>query len=146
MDWSHDGDFSKNLLSLQLQLQTLLEGVGGKNTSSLMDTLSKLSGTERDIIVPMLTRILDKLISENERVTSMQDAELKDFENALYESVLAAVNDAGRARTQNPSGKKKLELVSGGKQGKPIRFSALIDLNKAREQRRGKPGLRNPEA
>ena len=34
MSWSQGGNFTRNLLSLQLQLQTLLEGVGGEGTAS----------------------------------------------------------------------------------------------------------------
>ena len=43
MNWSNGGDFTKSLLSLQMQLQTLLEGEGGEETAGLLDGLSQLS-------------------------------------------------------------------------------------------------------
>ena len=43
MNLSHGGDFTKSLLSLQLQLKTLLEGVGGEETATLLDALAQLS-------------------------------------------------------------------------------------------------------
>lgn len=137
MDWSQGGDFSKSLLSLQLQLNTILEGVGGEEAATLMDTMGKLTNKEREIILPLVNRVIQRLLQENERLSSLEDAELKDFENALYESVLAAMNDSQDPKKKVTDAKHKFAIVNGGKpSGKPVRLSTLIDLAKAREARK----------
>lgn len=144
MNWSQGGDFTKSLLSLQLQLQTILEGVGGEEAALLMDSLAKLSETERGHVIPMLTRVISRLVEEHDRVLSKDEEELKNFENALYESVVSAVVTNG---PKNPvplnmeEQRSKLAVVPGGKPShvsktKPVRISTLIDLAKAREARR----------
>lgn len=137
MDWSQGGDFTKSLLSVQLQLNTILEGVGGEGAAALMDTMAKLTNKEREIILPLINRVIQRLTEENERLSSMEDAELKDFENALYESVLAAMNETHEPKKNVTDAKHKFAIVNGGKPaGKPVRLSTLIDLAKAREARK----------
>jgi len=169
MNWSQGGDFTKNLLSLQLQLTTLLEGVGGNETAGLLDTLAKLNDSERSVIVPILTRVISRLIESGTRIQSEADLQMQDFENSLFESVLSAMQgetanvdalsdnkpeNAGNgardiskvASTVEKSG-GKLAVLNGGRVQeplsfkKPIRIPALIDLNKIRESRKGKGHL-----
>jgi hypothetical protein len=144
MNWSQGGEFTKSLLSLQLQLQTILEGVGGEEAAGLMDALAKLSNTERATVIPMLTRIIARLVTEHDRVLGKEEQELKEFENALFESVLSAVQGNGGSDVvalNEDEGRSKLAVLPGGKgpivaKTKPVRLSALIDLQKAREARR----------
>ena len=75
MNWSNGGDFTKNLLSLQMQLQTLLEGVGGEETAGLLDGLAKLSETERSILIPLVTRVINKVVMGEHRLMSEKDKE-----------------------------------------------------------------------
>jgi hypothetical protein len=151
MNWSQGGDFTKSLLSLQLQLQTLLEGVGGDTTASLLDNLARLSDTERAAIIPLITKVIAKVVDGDKRLLSAKDEELKDFEDSLFESVLAALGNtaANTEPLREPS--PKLAVVSGGKSNgerlafkKPIRIPALIDLSKERESRRGNRSNSSP--
>jgi hypothetical protein len=140
MNWSQGGDFTKSLMSLQLQLQTLLEGVGGDETAGLLDVLAKLNDSERTVIIPILTRVINRLIESGSRIQSQEDLQMQDFENSLFESVLSAMGD-GSAEGSNEKSQKKLAVVKGGKNQdaltfkKPVRIPALIDLNKVREDR-----------
>ncbi len=149
MNWSQGGEFTKSLLSLQLQLQTLLEGVGGEGTASLLDGLAKLSETERAVVIPVISQVIGRIVNGEQRLASEEDKRLKDFEDSLFESVLAAMGSAqhkdtpanvDEERTENA---KKLAVVSGGKAPaervtfkKPVRIPTLIDLAKVRESRR----------
>ena len=140
MNWSQGGDFTKSLMSLQLQLQTLLEGVGGDETAGLLDVLAKLNDSERTVIIPILTRVINRLIESGSRIQSQEDLQMQDFENSLFESVLSAMGD-GSTEGNNDKSQKKLAVVKGGKNQdaltfkKPVRIPALIDLNKVREDR-----------
>jgi hypothetical protein len=149
MNWSAGGEFSKSLLGLQLQLQTLLEGVGGDATSGLLDSLAQLSETERRLLVPILTSVVRRVAAETPRTLSDEERSLKEFENSLYDSVLGAIGGQVRnATTQDPDGRKRLAVVDGGKPTdarsaamrspfkKPVRIPSTIDLAKARESRR----------
>ena len=147
MNWSQGGDFTKSLLSLQLQLQTLLEGVGGDETAGLLDVLAKLNDSERAVIIPILTRVINRLMESGSRIQSQEDLQMQDFENSLYESVLSAMGDSSPEGAAD-SGQKKLAVVKGGKNQdplsfkKPVRIPSLIDLNKVREDRKGKSSVR----
>ena len=145
MNWSQGGDFTKSLLSLQLQLQTLLEGVGGDHTASLLDNIARLSDTERATIIPLIAKVIAKVAGGDKRLLSANDEELKDFEDSLYESVLAALGNTAASAEPDRERNPKLAVVSGGKGEKerlafkrPVRIPALIDLSKERENRRGK--------
>lgn len=169
MNWSQGGDFTKNLLSLQLQLTTLLEGVGGNETAGLLDTLAKLNDSERAVIVPILTRVISRLIESGTRIQSEEDLQMQDFENSLFESVLSAMQgesanvdavgnnkpdttgngarDISKVASTVEKGAGKLAVLNGGRVQeplsckKPVRIPALIDLNKIRESRKGKGPL-----
>lgn len=151
MNWSAGGEFSKSLLGLQLQIQTLLEGVGGDATSGLLDSLAQLSETERRLLIPILTSVVKRVASETPRTLSDEERSLKDFENSLYESVLGAIGGQGRPATaQDLESRKRLAVVDGGKPvdgrsaaarspfKKPVRIPSTIDLAKARESRRSR--------
>lgn len=117
MNWSHRGDFTKGLLSLQLQVTTMLEGVGGDDAAILMDTLAKLSKVERQSVVPMLTRVISRLAEDHDRVLSSEEQELSNFENELYESVVSAMVTTGVdcERAIERQQQTKLRVVDGGK-------------------------------
>lgn len=149
MNWSQGGEFTKSLLSLQLQLQTLLEGVGGEGTATLLDGLAKLSETERAVLIPVISQVIGRIANGEQRLTSDQDQRMKEFEDSLFESVLAAMggtkseSSANSDKAQSADTSKKLAVVPGGKRAaerltfkKPVRIPTLIDLAKARETRR----------
>jgi hypothetical protein len=143
MSWSRGGNFTRNLLSLQLQLQTLLEGVGGEGTASLLDGLSQLSETERKRIIPLLSRVVSRVLRGDKRLSSTEDKELQNFEDALFDSIMSALGQSSNDDTVTPESERKLEVVPGGRKEmgaptrrKPVKIPSLIDLAKARESRR----------
>lgn len=154
MNNSRGGDFSRNLLSLQLQFQTLLEGVGGESAASLLDGLAQLSESEREKIIPLLSSVVLRIINGDKRLISATDQDQQAFEDSLFESIMQALghsaNDDQIATETSP---KKLHVVPGGKQSaKPLlahrktQSPSLIDLAKARAQRKHKFDSLPPEA
>ena len=146
MNWSNGGDFTKSLLSLQMQLQTLLEGVGGEETAGLLDGLAQLSEAERSLVIPRLTRTIKEIAKQDKRLMSDRDRELKDFEDSLFDGVMEALKHEPGVKTLQSETGPKLAVVPGGKSKsdhsvqfkKPVRIPTLIDLAKARESRRNR--------
>jgi uncharacterized protein with von Willebrand factor type A (vWA) domain len=146
MNWSNGGDFTKSLLSLQMQLQTLLEGVGGAETAGLLDGLAQLSEAERSVVIPRLTRTIREITKSDKRLMSEKDKEMKEFEDSLFEGVMEALKHEPTEKTATPDAGPKLAVLSGGKGTsdrtnqfkKPVRIPTLIDLAKARESRRNR--------
>jgi len=146
MNWSNGGDFTKSLLSLQMQLQTLLEGVGGAETAGLLDGLAQLSEAERSVVIPRLTRTIQEITKSDKRLMSEKDKEMKEFEDSLFEGVMEALNHEPTEKAATPNVGPKLAVLSGGKSTsdrtnqfkKPVRIPTLIDLAKARESRRNR--------
>lgn len=143
MSWLRGGEFTRNLLSLQLQLQTLLEGVGGEGTASLLDGLAQLSESERKRIIPLLSRVVGQIVKGDKRLISAEDKEIKEFENSLFESIMFSLGTSANDDRVDPETAKKLEVFPGGKpkQGavvmkKSSEKRSIIDLAKARENRR----------
>jgi hypothetical protein len=146
MNWSNGGDFTKSLLSLQMQLQTLLEGVGGEETAGLLDGLAQLSEAERSVVIPRLTRTIKEITESDKRLMSDKDKEMKEFEDSLFEGVMEALKHEPAEKAATPETGPKLAVLSGGKSKgdrtsqfkKPVRIPTLIDLAKARESRRNR--------
>lgn len=143
MNWSNGGDFTKSLLSLQLQLKTLLEGVGGEDTAVMLDALAHLSKSERAVAIPLLARAVKRIASGEKRLSNQEDKQLKDFEDSLFNSVLEAFGNTANDLDLAKEREAKLAILPGGKTPsdrvaikKPIRVPALIDLAKERESRR----------
>lgn len=146
MNDSNSGDFTRNLLSLQLQFQTLLEGVGGKSTASLLDGLAKLSESERQKIVPFLSHVIFRIANGDKRLLSASDRELQEFEESLFDSIMTALGHSANEDQINRSPTEGLHVLPGGRRSrkKPMLVNrasqshSLIDLAKARAQRRHK--------
>ncbi len=139
MNWSSGGDFTKSLLSLQLQLQTLLEGVGGEETAGLLDGLAKLTDAERSAVIPKITKTINDIIQSEHRLMSEKDVELKRFEDSLFDGVLEALQQQSNIAVAKKEVSPRLAVVPGGKSPrnnshlkKPVRIPTLIDLSKAR--------------
>lgn len=150
MNWSNGGDFTKSLLSLQIQLQTLLEGVGGNETAGLLDGLAQLSESERAVVIPRLTRTIQEIVKSDKRLLTERDHELKNFEDSLFEGVMDALKGESDQLSSGATGSPKLEVVPGGRiearrrvvsMKKPVRIPTPIDLGKARETRRNRVDL-----
>lgn len=143
MSWLRGGEFTRNLLSLQLQLQTLLEGVGGEGTASLLDGLAQLSDSERKRIIPILSRVVAKVLKGEKRLVSAEDLEMRDFEESLFQGIMASIGQSANEDVVPSNAEKRLEVVPGGKPLKgsvipkqPTEKRSIIDLAKAREVRR----------
>lgn len=154
MNNSRGGDFTRNLLSLQLQFQTLLEGVGGESTASLLDGLAQLSESERETIIPLLSHVILRITRGDKRLVSANDQELRAFEDSLFESIMKALgHSANDDQLNTETTTNSLHVVPGGKRSqKPILAHrrtdspSLIDLAKARAQRKHKFDSPPPEA
>jgi hypothetical protein len=143
MSFLRGGEFTRNLLSLQLQLQTLLEGVGGEGTASLLDGLAQLSESERKRIIPLLSRVVSQVLKGDKRLLSAEDKELQDFENNLLQSIMTSLGASANDDKIHSDFEKPLEVVSGGRLKRatvvPKQSSekrSIIDLAKARQLRR----------
>ena len=79
MSWSHGGDFTKNLLSLQLQLKTLLEGVGGEDTAAIRNALENMEsfeGAVGEIKKPFSATDHEAFSKENIFIAMWQDGKI----------------------------------------------------------------------
>lgn len=130
MDKKQEGSFSLGLRSLQLQLQTLLEEAGGEQAAVLLDALTQLSAEEQTIALKIFSAVVERISGGDERLASAGNAALKEFEESLYQDILAEFKHKGQ--------KPQLEVITGGKRagfGPPLKRT-LIDLSKARVNRR----------
>lgn len=131
------GDFSKNLFSLQLQINTLLEEAGGDSALSLLDSLCKLSKSEQHLALKVFQRTIEKLIAGDTRLKSESDKELENFEEELFDGLL---NDIRSRLVETRTG-KKLSILDGGKaklESHPLdNNGSIIDFQAARKARRG---------
>ncbi len=127
------GQFAKILLSLELQLKTLLDDVGGSHAASFLDALAKLRRAEQTVILPVFRRALERLIAGSIRLDSKEDQSLRDFEEALYQDLVKAIQD--KARPTAPTG-RIVEVIDGGK-AKAVAGDAPIDLAEERRRRVG---------
>jgi hypothetical protein len=153
MSWLRGGEFTRNLLSLQLQLQTLLEGVGGEGTASLLDGLAQLSDSERKKIIPLLSRLVSRVVKGDKRLFSAEDKESKELEDSLFHSIMSSIGQSANDDAVDANCGKKLEVVAGRKAHAagvvakpPAEKRSIIDLAKAREHRRQRFETSTPEA
>lgn len=128
------GLFTQSLLSLQLQVETILDGAGGEDAVALLDSLSELSRSERQIALRIFDRVVRRLLETNKeaRVLSAKDIDEKEFEESLYEELLHSLKAAA-----NDSPTVSLELVPSKKREKK-KARQLIDLQAEREARKQK--------
>lgn len=133
MSGKSDGTFSSNLLSLQLQLKTLLEGAGGDSALQFLDTLSSLNQSEQKIALALFTKVLEDLRSGEERLETAEDRVLKEFEEGLYKDILSSMREAAN---DSPTS-RKIEVIEGGLTRKRPDKSP-IDLAEARRNRKSK--------
>lgn len=125
------GSFSSSLLSIQLQLRTLLEDVGGEEAAALLDGLTKLSLGERKIAVSLFTSVVQRLsATEAPRLSAVAEQALKEFEENLYRDLLEALANNPQAPVNQES---RLAVLNGGR---GVSKSPVIDLAHARKLRR----------
>ncbi|MBN8549643.1 MAG: hypothetical protein J0M12_10040 [Deltaproteobacteria bacterium] len=127
-----DGSFSANLLSLQLQLKTLLEGAGGDSAVQVLDLLSALNPSEQKIALRIFSRVLESVRAGEQRLVTAEDQVLKDFEEGLYRDILDSMREAA-----NDNEPRKIEVIDGGKTRRAA-SNGPIDLDEVRKSRRSK--------
>jgi hypothetical protein len=134
------GSFSSNLLSVQLQLGTLLEGIGGESATKFLDSVSKLSASEQGLILSALGRVVEKIANGEERLYSNDDVALKNFEEGLYQDLVAAIkaSNGGQEDTRRSSAALKVVRGSGKYDFRPsgrskarptLRLSTAMTIN-----------------
>ena len=129
MDKKITGEFSKNLFALELQVKTLLEGVGGDRLIHLLDLLCTITRSEQEVVLDAFAKVVEKVATGDTRLVRTSDEELKAFEDGLYEEILTAIQERSRFAEG-----KKLRVVSGGK--KEDTANSPINLEKERRARR----------
>lgn len=134
MSNENDSRFSKSLLSLQLQLKTLLEEVGGERAVELLDSLAKLNKSEQEVVLSIMVRTLSDILGGQVRLSTPSDEELEAFEQQLYSDLVQAMRDASE-----PEGSPKLSVLDGGK----CTSRGPIDFRRALEQRKRRLELVN---
>lgn len=107
------GSFSSNLLSVQLQLGTLIEGIGGESATKFLDSVSKLSATEQGLVLGALSRVVEKIANGEERLYSNDDIALKNFEEGLYNDLVAAIRASNGGQDDPRRSSAALKVVRG---------------------------------
>lgn len=115
MSSKHDGVISASLLSLQLQLKSLLDEAGGDDVLAVLDQLSLLSAGERALALAAFSQAVDRVSKGSTRLHSAEDEALKELEEGLYQDIVSAIEEAERAPVQAALGCRKLAVLDGGK-------------------------------
>ena len=132
----HRGRFSANLFSLQLQLKTLLEEAGGDELSALLDSLCSLSPSEQKVVIKVFSRMINKIVSGEDRLVTEGDLAVKRFEDSLYEDLVGEMKRAVLAlpNSNEALNRPKLEIVGAEKKDAT---GEVISLDTIRRGRRG---------
>ncbi len=127
------GVFSRNLFSLQLQLKTMLDGIGGEDATELLDLLGQLNGSERKLALKVLNRTLRKIVDGKERLETENDIQEKAFEEALYKDIMNSFFTA--QPMEKGSG---FSVLDGGKERKKKKKNSkrIIDFESFKSQKK----------
>lgn len=120
------GRFSKNLLSLKVQLQSLLDEAGGEHVIALLDSLCSLNGTEQKVALKVLKRVVDRLSLREGRLFTRNEKQMKELEDFLFNDIVREIEDNNEDSKNQKTG--KLSLVPGGKdllKKQPLKLSDL---------------------
>lgn len=114
MENDSKGRFSSALMSLQLQLKSLLDDAGGDHVVSLLDSLCTLTSAEQEIALKIMKVVVDRLSSRDERLLSAKDEHMKELEEFLYNDIVNSFESHASRKTAK-KGTRKLAVVTGGK-------------------------------
>lgn len=129
MKGKQSGIVSRNLLSLQLQLKTILEDAGGDQAVEFLDTVARLNRSEQLVALRLFSRVVERFLAGPVRLETAADQSLQEFEDTLYDDLLGVMREAG-----GMTGPR--EVIDGGKS--PARATPPIDLDAARRARRNR--------
>ena len=130
-----DGIFSRGLLSLRLQMESLLDISGGADAADFLDNLSTLTPSEQKLALKLFSSTIEQIKAGNQRLSSMQDQELKDLEDGLFNDILSSMREAANA---SPPQRQRIQVLDGGK-AREKAANTPINLEEARKSRRLKP-------
>lgn len=125
--------FSNSLVSLQLQLKTLLEGVGGEHAVEFLDKLSELNPSEQKLALNKFIDVLDRIKNGTERLCTPEDQALRDFEDGLYRDILGSMREAANGGSVT---RRRIEVIDGGKNRDRSVRKGPINLAEARKNRK----------
>ena len=113
MEKDFEGNFTASLMSLELQMNTLLEEVGGDEAKALLDSVSNLSRCEQKQILGLFRRVVNQVVAGEKRVYSDEDKRLAEFEEQLFQDVLRSLDEIelkNKIQGENSS----LKVIKGG--------------------------------
>lgn len=131
MTRKYEGHISAALLSLELQIKTLLEGAGGEDALALLDAVSELNQSEQKLALGVFTKIVNNIKNGEQRLLTEGDLARKSFEETLYSEIINSMREAALAEAS-----KKLSVVNGGKARAEVMPKAPISLCEARKARK----------
>jgi len=135
-DYKSRGPVSFGLLSLQLQIKTLLEDCGGVNAVELLDLMSDIPGAElRAGLMKSFIKVAKRLVEEGRFPESVEGRLAADLEEELYKDILAMLHD--KEIEAKPEGDRTFEVLEGGKSSnKSLKPKAqVVDIEEMRRAR-----------
>ncbi len=113
--YQNDGDFTKNLLCLKLQLDVLFETVGKQDCLDFLDLVSSFSTPEKEELFKKINGILEKLLLETDRKKSLEDISSEKFEDDLYQSLKTEFDNMMTDATSTKTASSRFKIINGGK-------------------------------
>ncbi len=114
MEEGPNGRFTSNLLSLQLQLKSLLDDAGGEHVVALLDSLCTLTSAEQEVALKIMRVVVERLAKRDERLLSGKDEQMRELEEFLYNDIVNSF-ETHPARKNSKKSTGKLAVVHGGK-------------------------------
>lgn len=122
------GPVSFGLLSMQLQLQTLLEECGGEQAVEFLDTLSELPGKERQHQLLQVFGRATRRILESDLPEQWDEAFCNELEEELFEDIMKLMKNG----EEEPA--RRFEVLNGGKdETNRASVVTIEELRKARQ-------------
>lgn len=114
---ANDTPFERNLLSLELQLKTIFEEVGGESALKFLGKLSKLNRSEQELILETLSNLIDRIERGDTRLNTDEDQLAQDFEDGLFNDIVASMKRVSNESTREVLSReiKRLRVLDGGK-------------------------------
>lgn len=128
------GNFSRELFSLKIQVDTLLEGAGGEQAASLLDALSEINASEQQVAIGIFRKALKRLQEGEVRLSRLSDEMLQEFEDTLYEDLVDSLRKAVNEESGAGERDRRFSVVDGGRKPPTRRKKEkLIDFQSAYE-------------
>jgi hypothetical protein len=127
------GQFSLSMKTIELQVSTLFEDVGGDQAFALLDSLCNLTASEQKIMLDLFTQVVGRVSSGEIRLTTPAESENQQLEDRLCTDIWDAIKAASAKNKEH-----KLAVLDGGKFQAPTNPSPkIIELSEIRQRRNG---------